>query len=521
MFSLSSLYKDYAHQSPQSLIDLFESELSDYSEFGYADAINALKECISFTEDYINHNLKDADNKAKNEKGEYVRFSGEPYINHCLRVALILIHERLFDENVLKAAIMHDLFEDTTFSYDEAYKMYNSEVADLIDCVSNVSESEENQTKNRSSSDNTEESSVSDKSNPFAYASTSVFTQAEVDYSTTIMKCNEHRMAFYIKFADRLDNLMTLDAMPLDKQRQKIEDTKSYLYPLLSKFKANRFRKYFDNAIFKIEQSRGELSNPNYFNLINTKLEEFRAIPSVLSTFENVKTALKSHFYDIRLVRPTAYEIYKHLKSANIRIGSFSQSDIIYDIYLISQNKTPRLSEILIKFTVDPLNEYSVEEVGKDEFYFMDDLRNHYRVIVASYNDFTRTQYGDTDAALVIAMPNEIYDKLVLDEMTVYTSDNEKKVIPAGSTVIDYAFYLDDKTAEHMIGALVNNKNVPLYTRLHNGDVIELIIGDYPKVEISIDWIALCATRKAKLALCEIVKKKISELVNKINTLEN
>ena len=123
MFSLISLYKDYAHQSTRSLIGLIESELSDYPEFGHAYVINALKECISFTEDYINHNLKDADNKAKNEKGEYVRFSGEPYINHCLRVALILIHERLFDEDVLKAAIMHDLFEDTTFSYAEAYKI--------------------------------------------------------------------------------------------------------------------------------------------------------------------------------------------------------------------------------------------------------------------------------------------------------------------------------------------------------------------------------------------------------------
>lgn len=521
MFSLISLYKDYAHQSTRSLIGLIESELSDYPEFGHAYVINALKECISFTEDYINHNLKDADNKAKNEKGEYVRFSGEPYINHCLRVALILIHERLFDENVLKAAIMHDLFEDTDFTYEQAKEQFNVEIADLIDCVTNVSESEDNQTKKRCTLKKTGGTASVDESKPFTNTATDGLTQAEVDYSATIMKCNEHRMAFYIKFADRLDNLMTLDAMPIDKQKQKIEDTEYYLYPLLTKFKANRFLKYFDNAIFKIKQSWGEQSNPNYFNLINTKLEEFRAIPSVLSTFENVKTALKSHFYDIRLVRPTAYEICKHLRFSNIRIGSFSQSDIIYDIYLISQNKTPRISEILNEFTVDPLNNYSVESVGTDDFLFMDDLRNHYRVFVVSYNDFTRNQYGDTDAALVIAMPNEIYDKLVLDEMTVYTSDNKKKVIPAGSTVIDYAFYLDDKTAEHMIGALVNNRNVPLYTRLHNNDVVELILGDYPKVEISIDWIAQCATRKAKLELCKLVKKQINDLVEKINALEN
>lgn len=522
MFSLISLYKDYANQSTQSLIELIESELFGYNTGpGYINLVKTLKDCISFTSQYTNSHQKNTDPEHMNDKGEHIRRSGEPYINHSLRVALILIHERLFDEDVLKAAIMHDLFEDTDFTYEQAKERFNVEIADLIDCVTNVSESEDNQTKKRCTLKKTGGTASVDESKPFTNTATDGLTQAEVDYSATIMKCNEHRMAFYIKFADRLDNLMTLDAMPIDKQKQKIEDTEYYLYPLLKKLKASRFLKYFDNAIFKVKQSWEKTPQPNMFNVINKKLSEFKAMPSVLSTFKNVKNTLNKLFYDIRLIRPTVYEIYKHLKTANIKIKSFSQSDIVYDIYLISQAKTPRLSEILNEFTVAPLNNYSVESVGTDDFLFMDDLRNHFRVCLITNNDFNRQHYGDSDATLIIATPNKIYDKLVAEEMTVFTSDHVKITIPVGSTVIDYAFYYNSNLAEHMIGALINGRNVPLYTRLHNEDVIELIIGDYPKAEISLDWIAQCETRNAKLELCKLVKKQINDLVEKINALEN
>lgn len=498
MFSLSSLYQDYAHQSKAQLIQLIESELSNFLGLGYASTINEIKKCITIAEEYTNHHQKEPKKQRFNNQGELVRKSGEPYINHPLRVALILIHERLFDEDVLKAAIMHDLFEDTSYSYENAKEDFDKDVADLINCVTNVSDDYRQK--------------IDDGISP-----------EELDYAEIIRKCNEHKNAFFIKFADRLDNLMTLDAMPIDKQEKKIEDTRNYVLPLLNLFKATRFIKYFENVIFKIEESVKSNQSLNLYEVINNRLLETRAFSSIKNTFDNVEKSLKKFFSEIRLIHPSIYEIYKRLSKLHIDVNDFSQSDLLYDMYLIAPSETsiPKMSDVLAEFTTSKLNEYSIEAIGKEDFYFMDNIRNHYHVHILSSNDFNKLQFGDTDADLIIATPNNIYDKLVLGEMTVYTPMNEKRKVPIGSTVIDFAFCLHKGLGEHMVGALVNGKKVPLHTKLKPGDVVEIIKGEYPKPEVQFNWILYCETRVAKRAIYKIIKARMDELLDKINKLES
>lgn len=497
MFSLLSLYQDYIHQSKKELINIIEYELSSFLGLGYASTISEIKRCIRITEEYTNSHQKEPEKQCFNNKGELVRKSGEPYINHPLRVMLILIHERLFDEDVLKAAIMHDLYEDTTYTYENAKKDFDKDVADLINCVTNVSEDQKRK--------------IDDGISP-----------EELDYAEIIRKCNEHKIAFYIKFADRLDNLMTLDAMPVDKQIKKIEDTKNYIFPLLAHFNANRFIKYMENAIFKIEESIKHAKSSNQYVAINNRLLQTRAFSSIVPTINVVEKSLKKYFSEIRLIRPSIYEIYNHLIEINKDTYDFSQSDLQYDIYLISpsKNSTPRLSEILNEFTISKLSEFSIEDVGIDEFYFMDNIRNHYHVRLITSNDFNLQQYGDTDADLIIATPNNIYDKLVLGEMIVFTPTHEKIKIPIGSTVIDFAFCIHKEIGEHMAGALVNGKKVPLHTKLRPNDVVEIIKGEYPKPEVQFNWILWCETRDAKRAIYKIIKAQMDEMIDKINKLE-
>lgn len=497
MFSLSNLYHDYSHQTAYELITLIEHELSNYLGLGYAGTISELKKCIIIAQEYTNHHQKSPKTQMYNSNGELVRKSGEPYINHTLRVVLILIHERLFDEDVLKAAIMHDLYEDTTYTYEDAKRDFDKDVADLINCVTNVSEDQQQKVDE-------------------------CISPEELDYAEIIRKCNEHKIAFYIKFADRLDNLMTLDSMPIEKQEKKIEDTKNYIFPLLYHFKAKRFIKYIENAIFKIEQSIKSKKSQNLYNIIDNRLFQTKAFSSIVPTFNTVEKNLKRYFSEIRLVRPSIYEIYEHLKSLNKVYHSFSQSDLIYDIYFISPstNSIPNLNEVLAEFTTSKLSDYSIEFVGVNEFYFMDDIRNHFHAHLISSNDFNIQQYGDTDADLIIATPNNIYDKLVLGEMTVYTPTHEKKQIPIGSTVIDFAFCIHKELGEHMAGAIVNGKRVPLHTKLKPGDVVEIIKGEYPKPEVQFNWILYCETRVAKRAIYKIIKAQMDEMIDRINELE-
>lgn len=497
MFSLSSLYQDYTYQSKEQLIDLIEHELSSFLGLGYASTISEIRKSIRIAEEYTNHHQKEPLKQTFNDNGELVRKSGEPYINHPLRVTLILIHERLFDEDVLKAAIMHDLYEDTSYSYEQAKEDFDKDVADLINCVTNVSEDQKQK--------------IDEGISP-----------EELDYAEIIRKCNEHKIAFYIKFADRLDNLMTLDAMPVDKKEKKIEDTRNYVFPLLYHFNATRFIKYIENAIFKIEEAIKPTKTLNLYNAINDRLLQTRAFSSIEPTFNTVEKALKKYFSEIRLVRPSIYEISKRLKDKHKGVRDFSQSDLLYDIYLISpsQNSIPSLNEILAEFTTSKLSEYSIEEIRNNEFYFMDNIRNHYCAHLITSNDFNIKQYGDTDADLIIATPNDIYDKLVLGEMIVFTPKHEKRKIPIGSTVIDFAFCIHKELGEHMAGAIINGKRVPLHTKLKPGDVVEIIKGEYPKPEVQFNWILYCETRVAKRAIYKIIKAQMDEMIDKINKFE-
>lgn len=497
MFSLSLLYQDYIHQSKAQLIELIENELSSFLGLGYASTISEIKKSIKIAEEYTNHHQKEPQKQKFNDNGELVRKSGEPYINHPLRVTLILIHERLFDEDVLKAAIMHDLYEDTSYSYEQAKEDFDKDVADLINCVTNVSEDQKQK--------------IDEGISP-----------EELDYAEIIRKCNEHKIAFYIKFADRLDNLMTLDAMPVDKQEKKIEDTRNYVFPLLYHFNATRFIKYIEDAIFKIEESIKPAKTLNQYKAINDRLLQTRAFSSIEPTFNTVEKSLKKYFSEIRLVRPSIFEISKRLKDKHKGVRDFSQSDLLYDIYLISpsQNSIPSLNEIFAEFTTSKLSEYSIEEIRNNEFYFMDNIRNHYCAHLITSNDFNIKQYGDTDADLIIATPNDIYDKLVLGEMIVFTPKHEKRKIPIGSTVIDFAFCIHKELGEHMAGAIVNGKRVPLHTKLKPGDVVEIIKGEYPKPEVQFNWILYCETRVAKRAIYKIIKVQMDEMIDRINKLE-
>lgn len=497
MFSLYSLYQDYVHQPKEQLIELIENELSSFLGLGYAGTISEIKKCIQLAEEKTNHHQKSPEGKTFNKKGELTRASGEPYINHPLRVLLILIHERLFDEDVLKAAIMHDLYEDTTYTYEDVKQDFDKDVADLIDCVTNVSE------------DQKQKIGVG-------------ISAEELDYAEIIRKCSEHKIAFYIKFADRLDNLMTLDAMPIEKQKKKIEDTRNYIFPLLKLFRANRFLKYIENAIFKIEEDIKSDSSKNRYAEINSRLLQTRAFSSIEQTFRTVEKELKKQFSEVRLIRPSIHEISQHLFHINKDARDFSQSDICYDIYLISpsQQAMPKLNTVLTAFTTSKLSSYSIEDVAENAFSFMDDIRNHYHVYMISSHDFNIHQYGNTEAELPIPTPNDIYDRLVMGEMYVYTPKHERVKIPIGSTVIDFAFCIHTEIGKHMTEAFVNGKRVPLHTKLNPDDVIQIITGEYPKPEVQFEWILYCETRVAKRAIYKVMKAKMDDLIERVNELE-
>lgn len=497
MLTINELYKDYKYQSPQKLKAQIESELSDYFGTGYSNTIKKIRCAIDIATEYTNKHQKKR-SEFYNSNGEFVRKSGEPYINHTLRVALLLINERICDDDVICAAIMHDLFEDTTFTYEQA-KDFDIDVADLIQCVTNVAE------YNRSL--------IEDGISP-----------EEIDYAEMISKCNNREIAFYIKFADRLDNLMTLDSMSEVSQAKKIDDTKNYMFPILEHLKATRFYAYIKNAVFMVEQRLKRDNTINEYLAIESRLNQLNAIKSTKSAYELMVSIFKKHLSDIQLVVPTIYEINQQLKDKKIDVTNFKQSDFTYNIYFIAPaDSVPSLKTILSAFVkISDLHRCAISSIGKennrDVFDLIDDNRNRYHVTIISNVDYTILQYGQVQNELLITSPAHIYDDFVLGEIIVFTPKNEKIKIAKGSTIVDFAFRIHNEIGAHLVGAKVNDQYVPIHTKLKNYDKVEVFTSE--NAEAQPNWLLYCKTEYAKRAICKLLRTKIDYLVQRINELE-
>ena len=140
MTSILELYENFTGTTTQSLKDQIRTELSQQIGIGFSGCKDRLERCFEQTEYYTNYCQKSGKQPTN---GVITRKSGEPYINHTLRVALILISEKVNDFDVIIASIMHDLFEDTTYTYEMAKREFGAVVADLINCVTNVAEAQQ------------------------------------------------------------------------------------------------------------------------------------------------------------------------------------------------------------------------------------------------------------------------------------------------------------------------------------------------------------------------------------------
>lgn len=497
MFAIPDLYIDYTKRTPEELTKQVLNTLSELWGSGFSLTKCKIQDCIDFAREYTNKHQKESSSKCFNANGEYIRNSGEPYINHLLRVALILIHERLFDIDVLRAAIMHDLFEDTDLTQQDVCAQFNNKVADLIRCVTNISESASRVETN------------------------DYISSEEIDYASINNRCSVNKIALFIKFADRLDNLMTMDSMPPEKQAKKVADTKKYMYPLLKKMQANRFLTFIQNAIFNIEQN---LSNkPSEYVTVQSRLNQLCVFPSVENTFYHIFTAFcsqnkslnnKRPFTDARLQFPTVFELAEHFKKQNIKLDSFTQSDLYFKIYLISNgNNLPEYASILKIFLESvELSEYAIERITPEGFNFIDDIRNHYRVILTNSETFNLQQYGDTDIDLIMTTPENIDDDFYMEQIEVFTPDQDLVRLPKGSTVIDFAFKIHQEIGDRMAGAYINGKLVSIKTQLKENDVIEIITAPYPQSLTKVNWLMDCVTKKAKSCICKIIQYKLEQI---------
>lgn len=149
--------------------------------------------------------------------GQY-RASGEPFIEHPLAVAHILVSQKT-DAPTLAAAFLHDVVEDTPTSLKEICECFGTEVAQLVDGVTTVADLA---------------STCNEQTDATVWNATMPTRLAQAIRA-------DCRVAF-IRLADRLHNMRTLGSLSVVRQRQISWETFTLYVPLARVIGIHAFR---------------------------------------------------------------------------------------------------------------------------------------------------------------------------------------------------------------------------------------------------------------------------------------
>ena len=465
--------------------------------------------CMTFLSPAQMHQLGRAFVFAAKAHAEQKRKSGEPYVIHVLNAALILAGMKL-DLASLTAALLHDVLEDTDVTPVELSEQFGEEVVTLVDGVTKLGKL------------------------PFKSAQN---YQAENIRKMFIVMAHDIRVVL-IKLADRLHNMRTLGVMRRDKQIRIAKETLEIFSPLAHRLGISQIKRELDDLSFKY-------INPDMYNEIKHKvkkrLPEMESVVNrgiaVLSARldkEGIACKIKGrtkHFYSIyekmqrkKLAVDDLYDILAIRVLVEDVATCYAVLGIVHAIWVPIPGQfddyiaTPKNNmyqslhttvmafgaplEVQIRtHDMNRLAEYGIAAhwLYKTKGVSADSLDERLMWVRQAIED-EQGSGGD---------PEEFLDLLKSDFLTsevyAFTPQGKPLVLPNGATTIDFAYAVHTEVGNHCVGAMINNRIVPLNTQLHSGDIVNIITSQ--QASPSQDWIKIVKSSKTRAKIRSYFKQ--------------
>jgi GTP diphosphokinase / guanosine-3',5'-bis(diphosphate) 3'-diphosphatase len=441
------------------------------------------------------------------------RKSGEPYILHPLAVARISVEEIGLGVRSTICCLLHDTVEDTDVTLEDIEKNFGNEIARIVDGLTKIS-------------------NVID---------VSASQQAE-NFKKILLTLTDDPRVILIKLADRLHNMRTLDSMKREKQL-KISSETVYVYAPL----AHRMGLY--NIKTELEDLAMKYMEPVGYKEIARKLAETRRERSryINEFIRPIKEKLEKSGFD--------FEIYGRPKSIHSIWNKIQKKGVefeeVYDLFairvilnspaekekedcwkvysFITDEYTPspeRLRdwlsnpksngyEALHTTVMGPQGKWVEVQIRTKRMNEIAEkgLAAHWKYKEGAGDESRFDKWFQQIREVLNAQDADSVDFLqdfktsfLAEEIYVYTPKGDVKMLPVGSSALDFAFAIHSAVGSQCIGAKVNHKLVPISHKLRSGDQVEIITSG--KQKPNEDWLNLVVTAKAKNKIKDALKEE-------------
>ena len=447
------------------------------------------------------------------------RKTGEPYILHPLAVASICVEEIGLGVRSTICALLHDTVEDTDIVLEDIEREFGTEIAKIVDGLTKIA-------------------NVMDANS----------SQQAENFKKILLTLTDDPRVILIKLADRLHNMRTLDSMKREKQLKIASETVWVYTPLAHRMGLYNIKsemedlamKYLEPDIYKdiakklAETKRERTKYINEFikplneKLENTKLDfQIYGRPkSIYSIWNKIKKqgVTFNEVYDLFAIR-----IIINSKVENEKSDCWKVYSVIADEYnprperLRDWLSNPKSNgyEALHTTVLGPQGRWVEVQIRTAR---MNEIAEKGLAAHFKYKEGTNVEdrfdkwftqirevinSEDTDG---IDFLQDFKTSFLAEEIYVYTPKGEIKMLPKGSSALDFAFSIHSAVGSKCIGAKVHHKLVPISHKLRSGDQIEIITSN--KQKPSEDWLQYVVTAKAKGKIKDALKeekRKIAE----------
>ena len=448
------------------------------------------------------------------------RKSGEAYIFHPIAVAKIVASEIGLDATSIAAALLHDVIEDTKYTFTDIEQLFGETVARIVQGLTKISK--------------------------MPYEG-DVSLQAE-NFRKMLLTLNEDIRVIIIKIADRLHNMQTMDAMPVYKQ-EKIASETLYIYaPMAHRIGLYKIKSELEDLSLKYTER--EIYNDILSKIKDSKQEQDAYIKAFSKTIKDALNA-ENLSYEIKGRPKSIYSIRRKIVDQNVSFDEVYDKFAVRIIYksdlanekflawkiysIVTDNFRPnpvRLRDWISSPKSTGYEALHITVMGPKGKWVEVQIRSERMNEIAEKGFAAHYKYKneDSDEGGLDLWLNKLQDtlenqdisavdfveefklSLYAKEIFVFTPKGDLYSLPKGASALDFAFHIHTEVGMHTRGTKVNGKLVPLSHPLQSGDQVEVITSNNAKP--TANWLDYASTSRAQSKIKSSLKEERKNIAN-------